>query len=65
MKVRETTVHYGTMGHKLSGSLTLFVIDFSVALSFPEIFVIKISQMNKGKTVFAQLMEFLPVAFWG
>lgn len=60
MKVRKTSVHYGTMDRRLSGFMTLFVIDFSVALSFPEIFVIKISQMNKGKTVFAQLMEFLP-----
>lgn len=60
MKVRKTTGHFNTKAHRFSGFITLFVLYFSVALSFPEIFAIKISQMNKGKMVFAQLMEFLP-----
>lgn len=60
MKVTNDSALDPCVGSRISGYLTLFVIDLSVSISFPEIFVVKITQMNKGKTVFAQLMEFLP-----
>jgi len=60
MKVRQSSVLNSSGGHKISGPRILFVIDYSLVTSFSEIFENKSSQMNKGKTVFAQLMEFLP-----